>query len=222
MRLLGQLAAAVSPTTDEYANGLITLNAMLGSWNNERLMCYATRDETIALSNGDTSKTIGPTGDLVTTRPVQIIAAYIVQGGISYDIRILSDTEYAGLSFKGADASWPTAIYYEALMSNGVIFLYPVPSTSSDLHVVTRTPLTAFAAGDTVTLPPGWEDALATNLAVKFAPEFDMPMAPPAVTEMARESKANIKRANSQPIKAYTGLAGLVGDRRSNIIANTP
>jgi hypothetical protein len=222
MRLLGELASGATPSSDEYADGLTAVNAMLGSWNNERLMCYAIRDETVTMVSAQDSYTIGPAGDLVTTRPVEIADAYVVVSSISYPVRIMNESEYASIPDKTAAAAYPDHLYYEPDMSAGTIFVYPVPNAASALHILTRTPLTAFAAtSDTVTLPPGWEEALATNLAVKWAPEFET-VASQDVKDMARESKANIKRVNSRPLKAYTELPALVGGHRSNILTDQP
>jgi hypothetical protein len=222
MRLLGQLESGGTPSTDEYADGLTAINAMLGSWNNERLMCYAIRDETVTMVSAQTSYTIGVGGDLVTTRPVEIADAYVVVSSISYPVRIMNESEYASIPDKTATAAYPDHIYYKPSMSTGTIYVYPVPNAASSLHILTRTPLAAFAAtSDTVTLPPGWEEALATNLAVKWAPEFEV-AASQDVREMAREAKANIKRINSRPMRAYTELPGLVGGHRSNILTDQP
>lgn len=221
LRLIGALNAD-GPTTTEYADGLTSLNAMLDSWQNERLMCYAMRDESISITSGNTTKTIGPTGDLVSTRPVQIEAAYIVVSNISYPVRLLDEEQYAAIAQKAIAAPWPTDIWYQPTMANGTIYLYPLPNGSSTLHVLTRTPLTVFAAtSDAVSLPPGWEEALATNLAVAVAPEYNL-QASPSVLKMAGESKANIKRANSRPIRSTTDIAQMVGHRKSNIITDTP
>lgn len=222
LRLIGVIDPEEGPTTTEYANGLISLNAMIDSWQNERLMCYAMRDESISVSSGNTTKTIGPTGDLVSTRPVQIEAAYVVISNISYPVTLLDEEQYAAIAQKTVPAPWPDRIWYQPTMPNGTIYLYPQPSGSSTLHVITRTPLTAFVTtSDAVSLPPGWEEALATNLAIAEAPEYEV-QASPTVMKMATDSKANIKRANSRPIRATTDVALMVGHRRSNIITDQP
>jgi hypothetical protein len=221
-RLLGLVGSGESPTADEYADGLIALNAMLDSWNNERLMCYAMRDESLTLAVSTTSYSIGPAGALITTRPVQIEAAYVVYGSTSYsDVRIINEEEYAAIPDKTSAATWPDRIYYQPTMPNGTLYVYPVPNAASALHLITRTPLTAFSATtDTVSLPPGWEEALATNLAIEIAPEYQTEPKQ-AVYKMATESKANIKRQNFRPIKAGSELAMLVGVHRTNIITDT-
>lgn len=222
MRLLGQVPAGASPTTSEYAIGLIAINAMLSSWCNEKLMCYAMREESLTFTAA-VSRTIGPTGNLVTTRPVEIAAAWVVDNSISYPVQIITDEEYAAIPDKTTTAPWPDMLNYKGSMADGTIYFYPVPSASGTMKLLTRTPLTAFSAtSDTVSLPPGWEDALASGLAVRLGPEFET-SASADVKAMARETKASIKIANSGPIKAYTELSMLVGPRRrSNIETDSP
>ena len=54
-RLLGQLNLGESADSTESANALIAINALLDSWRNESLMCYAMHDQSINLANGNTS-----------------------------------------------------------------------------------------------------------------------------------------------------------------------
>lgn len=222
MRMLGQLASGSTPTTSEYADGLVAINGLLSTWNNEKLMCYALREESLTFTAA-VSRTIGPTGNLVTTRPVEIDSAWVVDSNTSIPMKILTDEEYADIPDKTATAPYPLRVNYKASMPDGTIYFYPVPSASGTMKLLTRTPLTAFAAtSDTVTLPPGWEDALASNLAVVWSPEFETDPRS-MVVEMARSTKAAIKVMNAKPVKAYTELSRLVGHtRHSNIQTDQP
>jgi hypothetical protein len=219
MRLIVQIPSGSSGTSQETADNLIACNAMLDSWRNERLMCYALRDESITMVVSQTSYTVGSSGDLSTTRPVKILDAYIVYSNISYPVRILTPEEYDAVPDKTSTGSWPNAIVYYPTMTTGTVTVYPVPNAASYLHILTETPLTGFtAATDTVSLPPGWEEAIATNLAIAIAPEYETE-ANSTIRKMAAESKANIKRVNSRPSKAYTELPALLGARVGNIIS---
>ena len=67
MRLLGQIESGATPSTDEYSDGLIAINALLDSWRNEKLMCFSWQDLTLTVSSGDGSYTIGTSGDINIT-----------------------------------------------------------------------------------------------------------------------------------------------------------
>lgn len=222
LRLLGVIASGDTPSTSEQSDYLTALNALLSSWTNEKLMCYAIQDESFNLVANTSSYTIGSGGTFSTTRPVRIEGAYIVVNGVSYDVDVIDELEYAAIPAKTTTASWPDRLYYQPAMtsSRGTIYVYPVPSQVSALHLLTRTQVTAFSATtDTVTLPPGWEDALAYNLAVTIAPEFERE-ASSTVIGKARETKAAIKVVNSRPIRANNELSQMFPAAPINILTN--
>jgi hypothetical protein len=214
----GRLLFGKDLSVAQSADALVALNGLLGRLNNERLACFAIRDESLTL-NGSTSYTIGASGDLNTTRPVEIVSAYVVVSGTSYPVRLLTAQQRADISLKTSTATFPTAVYYEPDMPLGTLYPYPVAS-SGTLHLLTRTPLTAFAAlTDTVTLPPGWDDLLSFHLTLALGPEFQVSVRP-EVVQLAREAKASIKQTNSEPILATSDLSRLFAPRRSNIITD--
>lgn len=221
MRLLGQIESGAAPSTDEYADGLIAINALLDSWRNERLLCFSWQDLTLTVSSGDGSYTIGTSGDINTTRPVAIRSVYVVDSNISYPLTALNEDEYAAIPDKAATGDWPTHYLFRPTVTSSLatLIVYPVPNATATLKVVAQIPVTAFSAtSDTVTLPPGWEQALAANLAITMAPEFET-VPSPVVMKMAQESLAGIKRVNiqSQPRRTYTGIGALFHGNVANI-----
>ena len=224
LRLIGQLPSGESPSTDEASDALISLNAMLSSWNNDKLMCFAYQTESLTLANGDSSYTIGTSGDLNTTRPVEIVRAWITSSDQDYPMRPLSEAEYAAIFDKTETADWPDRYLFRPTMASSLatFIVYPVPNATRTCKLVTRIVIAAFSAtSDTVTLPPGWEEALASNLAIALAPEYGADV-PAPVAKMARESLAGIKRtnANAQPRRLYTELAVAFGANRGNILTD--
>lgn len=221
LRLLNEIEAGEEPTDDELSDGLIALNAMLDSWRNDRLMCYSKQDETLTLSAGDSSYTLGPAGDLVTTRPVEIVAAYIVDGTISYEVIPRDEAWWASIHDKTTQADWPTDYLFRPSMATATLQVYPVPNATRTMKLVTRVVAGPFAATTTdVSLPPGWDAAIDFNLAIELAPEYQA-VPSPAVVRRAQETLAGIKRANiqSQPRAVGSELAVLFGGSRGNILA---
>lgn len=217
LRMLGQ----ATPTSDELTDGLEVLNDLVDSWKNEHLLTYARREETLTLSSADASYTIGPSGDLTTTRPTEIEAAWIVEDDQSYPVRVIADGEYAAIADKTQAGDWPEVLNYKATMANGTIAVWPVPNATRTLMLLTRVPLVEFSTlGETVSLPPGFRRALSANLAIDLAPEFETEPSP-SVVKMAGESKALIKRQNAQPIKSASEVAALVGGSTANIVSGT-
>lgn len=200
MRLIGVVASGESPTAAEGTDGLIALNAMIDSWRNDRLMVYALTDQALTLTAA-ASYTIGPTGGLVITRPVKIASAFVRDGDEDYPVEVIEKPEWDAIGDKTTTGTYPTKIYYAPTVPDGTLYAYP--RTSGTIYLTLWTPISTLAAvGTTVTLPPGYEKALAFNLALELAPEYERePSA--AVVAGAKESKAAIKRINSRPINGY-------------------
>lgn len=219
-RMLSVVASNTAMGTDESADALVAVNALLDSWRVDKCMAYAHQEESLTLSNGTTSYTIGPGGTLSTTRPVAIDAAWIVVSNISYAVEMIDDDQYASLQDKTATADWPTKANYKASMSTGTLYVYPVPNATRTMKLLTRVVVAAYSAvTDTVTLPPGWELALTSNLAVALAPEYEKQVSP-EVQKIARDSLAAIKRINGVPLKAYTELPALVSRATHHILTD--
>jgi len=221
LRRLGQIGAGEDPTDDENADCLEALNGLLDSWRNERLMCFAYREETLPLESGTASYSMGSTGDLTTERPVEIRAAYIVDGDQSYPVRLIDEAWYASIPDKTEAGDWPDVLLFRPSVAGGnaTIIVHPVPNATRSLRLVTQVALTAFSATtDTVTLPPGWERAMVNNLAIEIAPEYEAQV-PLSVAKAAQDSLAGIKRANryAQPSVVATELGAMFGARATNI-----
>lgn len=223
MRLIGQIGAGESPTSDEYSDALVALNALISSWNNSGLMCYALREEQISQVASQASYTIGTNGSpsLNTTRPVEIVYAYVRENNYDHPITLIDQEHYSALVAKSSESDWPEWAYYAPTYPNGTLFVYPVPDNSTHkIRIVTRTPIAEFAAtSTTVSLPPGWEEALASNLAVNIAPEYET-QAKPTVLAMARDSLRGIKQSNSRPVVARHELGALLTRHGRNILTD--
>lgn len=217
LRLLGVIGSGDSPTSDETSDCLTAINALLDSWRNERLMAYSLQEVTLTLTSGDSSYSIGSGADIDTTRPVRIEYAYIKSDGIDYPLKIVDAERFALISDKTTQTDIPELIYYNPTLSNGAVSLWPVPSEANTLYIGLVVPLTAFSdAGDTVTLPPGWEQAIAFNGAIMAGPEFGREVSATVLREAAR-SLAAIKRVNRPKMISYPEIGRLFGSRRSDI-----
>lgn len=216
-RLLGAVASGDSATSDESADALIALNAMLESWQLEKLMVYAVQDKTYTLE-GSGAITLGAAGN-ITTRPDKIEAAFIRSGNNDYPLIERDLAWWVNVTDKTVTTDIPSDFYYEPSYPQGVLNLYPVPTVANVLHVMMWVPFTAFAAvGTSVSLPPGYERALAYNLAIDIAPELEREPSRTVVT-IAKESKAAIKRGNSKSISAMPEI-GSMGHGRFDIFTD--
>lgn len=217
LRLIGALDPEESPTANETANVLEALNGLIDSWRNDRLIVWSIANVTKTLTVGDGTYTIGSGADINTTRPVRIEGAYVTQSGIDYPVDVISEAAYRAIADKTTQSDLPRYVYYDPAVANGTVYLWPVPSAANVLTLSVWAPISTLAAASTtVTLPPGYERALASNLAIDIAPEFEK-TASQEVAKMARESLAAIKKANIRPIFAKMEMAT---GRRYDIVSD--
>jgi hypothetical protein len=208
LRLIGAVATGETPSSVEQSDALAALNDMLDTWSTEKLMVYAIVREEFSLVAGTQSYTIGTSGTFNTSRPVVIEDATIEDQSssptVERPVQVLNVDEWSAISTKDLSSEIPTKIYIEDGFPLSTIYLWPKPSTTNKLVLYSRKPLTSFSTvGDTVSLPPGWSEALRFNLAVRLAMEYGK--APnELILAGATETKENIKRLNMKP--SYLGM----------------
>jgi hypothetical protein len=128
--------------------------------------------------------------------------AYIqLSDGIELPLSILTKEEYAAIPLKTTSGQ-PNTIYYDSDYENGNVYLYFVPDSAYTLVLYNIRPLQQIDATTSFSLPPAYAEALKWNLAVRLAPEFgkgaDKSLG--TIDILARQSKAEIQRANYKPI----------------------
>ncbi len=209
---LGAIAVGETPTADEAQDGLETLNQMIASWQTESLVVYAKNQEIFSYPvTGQQSYTIGPTGDFVTARPIRIDAALNRDANDNdYWFYVARDfTDYAQLITKAVSAQLQTVLYYDPTYPNGTIYLWPTPNDSSYRLVLWTWTSVVELAGldDVISLPPGYERALRSNLALELAPRYGREVSQ-MLAKTAMDSKAQIKRTNVTipTLKFETGI----------------
>jgi hypothetical protein len=220
LRLIGAIASGESPTTAESNDGLTALNAMISSWQTEKLNVFAYVDTSFNLAAADNSYTVGPAGNFaLTPRPQKIEQVFVTANSINYEVELIDYEKWNRIPDQTSDSDIPVYAYYEPTLTTGTLKLWPVPNTVYALHIITWTSLAELAAvGTSVSLPQGYERALAYNLAIELAPEYGSEPSQ-SVVAVAMDSKASIKRANQRPMLATPDLWGAVSGQRSNIYA---
>lgn len=205
-RMLGLTEPNTALNSDIAADFLVGLNAMLESWQNDRLMVYDVREDSKAMVSGQENYTIGTGGDFNIPRPTMIESLFVRASGIDYPMLELTPEEFSKISTKEATTSdIPSHFKFDGSYSTASVTVWPSPSSTNTLRLRSYRIISAFAtAGDTVSLPPGYEDALAYNLAMRMWPEYPNPSVAQVINGLARETKAAIKRTNTRPLIATT------------------
>jgi hypothetical protein len=157
---------------------------------------------------GAASYTIGTGGTVATTRPIIITsAATLSTTSISLPVEIVTSEVWAQRVLDAAETgSFVELLFPDYGMPLITRRVWPSPSTGS-LILYSLKPLTGIATlATTVVLPPGYEQALIQNLAVKIAPEFNK-QAPPTLLADAERSRNAIAKTNAQLMGGSTMAA---------------
>lgn len=222
LRLIGQLAEGETPSAETAQDALEALNQMLDSWSIERLSVYATQDQTFTWPASTATRTLGPTGNFVGTRPVQLDDATYFRDAstnVSYGIKLINQQQYDGISVKTVTSTYPQVMFVNEDFPNVTMTVYPVPSRDLEWHFISVKELSQPATLATdLAFPPGYKRAFKYNLAMEIANEFGVE-APPTVKRIADVSKRNLKRINN-PLDVMAMPYGLVANRqRFNVFA---
>lgn len=203
----------------ELADALAALNAMLDSWNTERLTVYAIVRQVFAMSPVQASYTLGPDADWNATRPVKIEHAGVIEGDKETPLEIMRNAEqWRDISSKSLTSSTPTTLYDDRDFPAARIYVWPVPTVENSIALYVWQAIASFAAlGDAVSLPPGYTEAIQYNLAERLAAANPENQISPFTVKNAAQSKAKIKRANI-PTPIMQGDPALVGYGRFDIL----
>jgi len=198
----GVLTKGEDPAADEANDALDVVNALMDSWSNYSDNIYSRTLETFPLTTAATY-TIGTGQTFNTTRPMQIIDAYVTSGSIDYPLTIINQEQFDSVEMK-ATKGIPQYLVYNNAYPSGTIRLYPVPSGVSTITLLSEKPVSTFATLDTVvSLPQGWERALVKNLAMELAPQYGQRVTP-ELAMAAKESLGAIRLAavRSRPVNS--------------------
>ena len=223
MRLIGVLPVGETPSAEEAADALVALNSMLESFANDKQVIYAPTLDSINWAPNTSSYTVGPSGTIITDRPVSLLTScYFVWGDVSYALTPITVDEYNTIPLKVLNNTIPQFIWCNPTFPNSMITLYPTPSAAITLKLWSTKVLQSFPTLTTnVDLPPGYKDFIDYNLAERLAPEYlvDVPV---GVARQAMLTRKAIARTNFVSQKmAYPG-ASLQGRGQFNIYSGFP
>ena len=169
-----------TPSPAQCQDGIEELNRLIGSLNCDRLFIYSIARYEYPLSGAKTF-TIGidPQGqaiaDLNGPRPVQIDKANIIYSvpEIRRPLALLTDLQWSQIVVEDLPNTIPYALYDDYAYPLSTLYIYPQPVPGYILELYMWQLVPTFVTGsDVVILPPGYEDALVLNLAVRLAPHF--------------------------------------------------
>jgi len=200
---IGVLSAGETPSVSAYAQALSILQNMLYSWTADEINVFAAEDEDVPTVINTASYTWGTAGDITTTRPNQIVKAFINDTGtpvIAHSVSVISKDEYKDIDAK-TTAGRPKKLYYDPTYPLAILYLWPVPIAVENITITSHKilPLTASYAAitDTIAVPDMYLEALVYNLSIRLAPGYGK-VASEAVVFVATNSYTRLANLNSK------------------------
>jgi len=189
-------------TADEFNDGLQALNDLLEILSTSNLAVYATSVSIYNTVPGQATYTIGPAGNWVGVRPVNIEDAFCTFNGVDFVIDIVGQMTYDGIGLKTQQQPIIEKLLYVNDNPLGLITLWPVPSQVVQIGLNYDRVLTNVTDVTTVmSYPPGYMLMMRYMLAVLMAPGYGVSV-PPEIASVANKALADIKRANREPRRA--------------------
>jgi hypothetical protein len=203
LKKLGVLASGETPSANEANDALAEINRMMDGWSTQSLTIPATIEETFALIAGQQSYAFGSGGAFNSPRPQSIENALIqlptFTPVINLPMNILNKDQWASIAIPSLTSNFPIYLYSDNAYPSTNVNVWPVPTAACNLVLFSRKALTQIASlTSTISLPPGYEELLVYNGAVRLAPDFGVTPSP-TVISLAEISLGNIKRQNIKP-----------------------
>ncbi|MGE4442712.1 MAG: hypothetical protein AB7D27_14665 [Desulfomicrobium sp.] len=190
LRLIGVLASGETASAAEAQDALEALNDMLDNWSISSLIIPYKVTQALTVSASPVA---------LAVRPVRVTGAWINDGASDLQMTLLSQADYLSIANK-ALTGLPTSICNDGITPVASLYLYPVPDKAYALTLQRWDALASIGAlDDEIELPTGYREALATNLAIRLAPEYGT-TTPTEVAAMAATALDMIRSLNSQPV----------------------
>ena len=202
LEMLGVYGPGDQISAADLARGLRTLNAMLDSWSNESLTCFAWQRNQFTLVVNQGWYTVGPGGNINIVRPLRISdaagAAYLLDtNNNKYPMDVVDQMSWNLRTTASVNSNLPDTLYYNPEYPLGKLGVWPTPNMSYECYFYSYAQLAGFAALTTeAQFPPGYYLAITTNLAILLKPYFRDAQIDPLIIKSALDSKGNVKRNN--------------------------
>jgi hypothetical protein len=216
---IGALAQGETAAASDLAFGLSKLNRMLDLWNTRSLFVYCITNTSFPFSASQQSYTIGPaatSADFTATRPVRIDRANLVLVSSTPHVQtplwVMNVDDYSSLRIPALSSTFPTRLYYQATYPKGTLWPWPYPTdVTNELELYMWTALSEFATtASTVSLPPGYEEALTLTLAESMCPAYGKQI-DPGLARFASQARANVQALNSGALPLRSDVPQMSG-----------
>lgn len=199
LRLLNVIGVGETPIQEDYQNCSEALNIMIKSWAKKSFPLWVYQRVAIPMIVDNASYQIGPTatgtGAIVMSKPLRIMEAYLRNpNDYDTDLMIISRQEYDILGDKAAQGI-PNQLYYDDLLTNGIVYVYNVPSGAGyTVYALCQRMFEDMSTGtNDFDFPKEWFQALKWGLADELSEEYEVPEA--KIIRINAKAEAYIKES---------------------------
>lgn len=204
------------PLAEVAADALAELNSMLDEWWVDSLAVFHILQENFALVAAQASRTIGPAGNFVTTRPLELLdGCFVRRSGKDFGLVVLRDRVLYDQIVDKTITGIPECVFYDAAVPAGTLYFFPVPNQADQVYLNSPARLQSVAALVTpIVLPPAYDRLVVNGLAIALAPQYGLEAPPSVKTAFARTMRV-VKRKNA-PSLVMSIDSALLSVARSN------
>ncbi len=214
---IGAYAPGETLSSAHQALGLLRFQNQLDAWQADALTLNLQDRQVFTLTSGTSSFTIGPTGNLVTARPVDVEGVNYINPGSTPTTEVpmgpMDADQFMALTQKSLPSSLPQLFYYNQTATNGTMTIWPQVTQNVDLALYLYRGIDIPATLTTVVAgPQGYAEAFMYQLAMRLCRPMAKPMTADLV-EQAKASLATIQRNNVDPgfLSVDTAVCPIMG-----------
>jgi len=223
LKKLAVLAEGESPTAEQSNDALTAFNDLIDHWNTQKLQSYTVTRTTWTITSGTQDYNVGSGQIVNVARPAFIDHVQFLDTSVTpnleYQMSPLTEDAWSKVPQKGLTAPFPTSWYYNPTFPNGLISLWPKP-TSAVLQGVMYAPavVSSFATLQTaVSLAPGYKRMYVNNLAIELAPDYEREPGA-ALVKAAADTFSDVKRLNKRFMDMQVDAAALIQGRSRRFV----
>jgi hypothetical protein len=184
---LGVLESGGELSPEELDDCIVRLNGMIKSWSTKANLFRETTG-TVTLPPDTASGTL-PQG----VRDISA-ARLVISATNERPLSPWNRAQYYAFPNRGASGS-PTVYYFEKGISGTTLFVWPVPTVSTDIKIdYSRTAETVTDASETVDLPEEWQETILKGLATRIANMFGSLRTDPATVQKVAAEAAVLEQ----------------------------
>jgi hypothetical protein len=191
-----------APNATQIIIALDRLNSLTEALSLDNQWNFTREKVSHTVTTGQGSYSIGPTGEIATARPLEILSMTYERDGLVNQIKQISAEDAHTRGQDNNTSSNPCYFSYEPSLPDGQLTIYPAPSTAYTLSILVYPEFTPYALDDTMTLPSGYTPYLENLLGSELASHYNNDIDEQKLYGKAMDLLARIKRQNKPLPKA--------------------